>query len=123
MKVVRSEGQTVSMPHRNASGNTRHLHPTVSLHLYLVFNIIDCRKARSIGRYIYHVRPSDDHSYIARPVNAAEAEERRLERFQRADPPSAPITMPGEETNAVHSITLDLLMPRPAHKIQIKSQN
>ena len=65
-----------------ARGSCRRLlHPTVPVHAPLVFDIIDRWKERSIGRCIYHAAPPDGRVYTARPANAAEAEERRRERF------------------------------------------
>jgi uncharacterized protein (DUF2126 family) len=113
-------GETVAAVRYRARRLRATLHPTVPLHVPLVFDIIDSWKERSIGRCIYHVGTPDGRSYTTRPVNAAEAKERRLERFQRADPPPDTIAMPVEETNTVFPMTLDLRMPPPAHKIHIE---
>ncbi|WP_433972472.1 DUF2126 domain-containing protein [Tunturiibacter lichenicola] len=96
------------------------LHPTVPLHVPLVFDIIDCWKERSISRCSYHAVPPDGRMYTAPPANAAEAKERRLERFQTSDPPPGPIATPTEETNPIFPMTLDLRMPPPAHSIHIE---
>ena len=58
------------------------LHPTVPVHAPLVFDLIDRWMNRSIGQCTYHVAPPDGREYAARPADAAEAEKRRLERFQ-----------------------------------------
>jgi uncharacterized protein (DUF2126 family)/transglutaminase-like putative cysteine protease len=87
------------------------LHPTIPVHLPLVLDMIDQRKKRSIGRCAYHAGPPDGRAYNARPVNAAEAEERRLGRFQESEPPSGPVVAPGESTNPMFPMTLDLRMP------------
>ncbi len=86
----------------------------------LVFDIIDCWKERSIGRCIYHAVPPDGRMYTTPPLNAAEADERRLERFQTSNPPLGTIAMPAEEINPVFPMTLDLRLPAPAHKIHIE---
>jgi uncharacterized protein (DUF2126 family) len=92
------------------------LHPTVPVHAPLTFDIIDRWKQRSVGRCVYHVAPPDGRVYEKRPVNAAEAEARRSERFERVDAPSGPMAAPEAETNAVFPMTLDLRIPAPGEK-------
>jgi uncharacterized protein (DUF2126 family) len=87
------------------------LHPTVPVHAPLVFDIIDCWKDRSIGRCIYHAAPPDGQVYTTRPESAAEAEERRRERFQEAAAPAEAMTAPVEEANPSFPLTLDLRLP------------
>jgi uncharacterized protein (DUF2126 family)/transglutaminase-like putative cysteine protease len=96
------------------------LHPTVPVHAPLVFDLIDRWKERSIGRCTYHVAPPDGRQYMARPVDAAEAEHRRLERFQVTGHPLNPIPVPEDETNPIFPATLDLRLPppRPNSKLQ-----
>jgi uncharacterized protein (DUF2126 family)/transglutaminase-like putative cysteine protease len=86
------------------------LHPTVPVHAPLVFELIDRWMERSIGRCIYHVERPDGRGYTARPANAAEAEGRRLERFQ-ATSPSLEAAIPEDETNPIFPGTLDLRVP------------
>ena len=66
------------------------LHPTIPVHAPLVFDLIDLWKERSVGRCIYHTKPPDGRVYTARPADAAEAEDRRRERFQDVDASSRP---------------------------------
>jgi len=87
------------------------LHPTIPVHAPLVFDIIDRWEERAIGRCIYHVAPPDGRVYTTRPINAAEAEERRMERFEEADPTPGPGAVPEEETNPIFPMTLDLRLP------------
>ena len=61
------------------------LHPTIPVHAPLVFDIIDRWKERSIGRCTYHTRPPDGQMHTARPVNATEAEGRRLGTFSEVE--------------------------------------
>ena len=96
------------------------LHPTIPVHAPLVFDIIDRWKERSIGRCTYHAGPPDGCTYTARPVNAKEAEDRRLGRFQRSDHPLGMMATPEEETNPIFPMTLDLRLPAPGQRTHIE---
>ncbi len=89
------------------------LHPTVPVHAPLVFDIIDRWKGRSIGRCVHHTTSPDGTVYTTRPADATEAEGRRRERFQQAEPERAPMATPMEEVNPSFPLTLDLRMPAP----------
>jgi uncharacterized protein (DUF2126 family) len=106
------------------------LHPTIGVHAPLVFDIIDTWNGRSIGGCTYHVAHPGGRNYEVFPVNAYEAEARRISRFWAyghtpgvlQPPPELaslgrffpagyapePLAPPAEERNREYPYTLDL---------------
>ncbi len=60
------------------------LHPTIGVHVPLVFNLVDTWSERSVAGCTYHVSHPGGIAYETFPVNAYEAESRRLSRFFRS---------------------------------------
>ena len=106
------------------------LHPTIGVDTPLVFDIVDSWNNRSIGGCTYHVSHPGGRSYDTFPVNANEAESRRVSRFGNTSHTqdvfrpapylaavqhyieqnrmSFAIDPPPEETNKSYPYTLDL---------------
>jgi len=105
------------------------LHPTIGIHAPLVFDLVDTWNGRSIGGCTYYVSHPGGRSYDTFPVNAFEAESRRVNRFtdightqgpytprpwtdaKRVFEPHRgprPMTPPPPESSAEYPHTLDL---------------
>ncbi len=84
------------------------LHPTIGVQAPLVFDIVDTWMNRSLGGCQYHVMHPGGRSYETLPVNAYEAESRRLGRFFRFghSPGQREATRP--VANLEHPFVLDL---------------
>ncbi len=87
------------------------LHPTIGVQAPLVFDLVDTWMERSIGGCQYHVAHPGGVAYQVFPVNALEAEARRLARFFRTGHTPGRMTVPAEAPNVDFPHTLDLRRP------------
>jgi len=84
------------------------LHPTIAAHTPLVFDIVDTWNQRSVGGCTYHPAHPGGLSYSTFPVNAYEAESRRLSRFLRQGHTPGTLKPRPIEPNPDFPFTLDL---------------
>jgi len=89
------------------------LHPTIGVHTPLVFDILDTWNGRSIGGCTYYSGHPGGRHEESFPVNANEAESRRIARFRDIGHTTGRFEAPAEETSRDYPCTLDLRKAAP----------
>ena len=84
------------------------LHPTIGVHTPLTFDIVDRWMQRSLGGCQYHVMHPGGRHYESFPVNAFEAESRRLARFFRIGHTPGRVEAAEPRVDPEFPLTLDL---------------
>ena len=110
--VARSgEGDVAGGVRYRAWQPPRCLHPYIGVHTPLTFDLVDTWTRRSLGGCKMHVSHPGGRSYDVRPVNALEAEGRRLGRFERIGHTTGTVEVGPAEENEDFPFTLDLRRP------------
>ncbi len=87
------------------------LHPTIGTHVPLTFDIVDTWMHRSLGGCRYHVAHPGGRHYELFPVNAFEAESRRLARFECTAHTPGELNVEAAQRSLENPFTLDLRRP------------
>jgi uncharacterized protein (DUF2126 family) len=103
-----AQGEAVAGVRFKAWQPAHGLHPTIAAHDPLVLEIWDSWRNRSLGGCTYHVAHPGGRNFEIFPVNANEAEGRRLARFEPLGFTGGVFEAAREEANPDFPYTLDL---------------
>ncbi len=84
------------------------LHPSIGVHAPLKFDVVDTWNERAIGGCTYYVSHPGGRSYASVPVNANEAEARRVARFMSQGHTPGKMSVRRENPAREYPFTLDL---------------
>jgi uncharacterized protein (DUF2126 family) len=103
-----TRGEYVAGLRYRAWALSSNLHPSIGVHAPVTFDLVDTWMDRSMGGARYHVAHPGGRNYVTFPVNAYEAEARRLARFFRMGHTPGGVKPIEPPRNPDHPLTLDL---------------
>ncbi|WP_417226679.1 DUF2126 domain-containing protein [Amphritea sp.] len=108
------QGEFVAAVRYKAWAPQSALHPTIGVHSPLIFDLIDTWNGQTIGGCSYHVVHPGGRSYETFPVNAFEAESRRINRFGNTEhTPTLDTKLHMPEFNGLREFFANHAPPRP----------
>ena len=105
------KGEGIAGVRFKAWGPPSALHPSIKPHVPLTFDIYDTWSRRSITGCRYHVAHPGGRNFEVFPVNAYEAEGRRLARFETIGHTPGEFVPKATRINPDYPLTLDLRLP------------
>jgi uncharacterized protein (DUF2126 family)/transglutaminase-like putative cysteine protease len=108
LQATGKEGEYVGGVRYKAWAPYSALHPTIDIHTPLIFDVVDLMNQRSLGGCTYHVAHPGGRNYDTFPVNANEAEARRVARFASMGHMQGNLSLRTETPHPERPYTLDL---------------